>query len=174
MVSHLRQLSFDGLLVDARCRDMISSRVTLVPYHHSRSAFCAEASFGEGIAGIPGHCGVATHWSAFRVDGDPLNGRGRKVGESQERAARNLLTGPTVTVTDVYGESTGGIGYVAAAAAALEDDIAINGRIVAACHCKLYLKKAARWPIGCQSAHTEASLMVCWAEVKMLVKEGSW
>lgn len=61
-----------------------------------------------------------------------------EVSESQEWAARYLLTGAAVAVTDVDGKSTGGIGYVAAAAAAAKDDIVISGRRIAACHCKMY------------------------------------
>lgn len=137
MVPHLRQLSFDGLLVDARRCDMIPRRVTLVPYQHRRSAFRAETSLGEGIAGILGHRGIATHWPAFRVDGNPLDRGGREVGEGQERAARDLLTGAAVAVTDVDGKSTGGIGYVAAAAAAAKDDFLGIRRRIAACHGKI-------------------------------------
>lgn len=116
---------------------MISSRVTLVPYHHSRSAFCAEASFGEGIAGGLGHCRVTAHWTTFYVDGDPLNGRNRKGGKIQERAAKYVLTGAAVTVSDVDGESTRGIGYVAAAAATTDDNLVVIERRIPACHCEI-------------------------------------
>ena len=120
---------------------MISSRVTLVPYRHSRSALRTETSLGEGIAGILCHRGVATHWSAFRVDGNPLDGGGRKVSEGQERAARDLLTGAAMTVGNIDGEGTRGIRYVAAAAAATEDNFVVIRRQIAACHCKIDSKR---------------------------------